>query len=402
MASQAVSGYPSAEQMGIMVGAPPPHATHVNLTNWQLPPWNRWSFLHTREVLPSANVSRGSGPVAQFPEAPQDIGEILFTTPDGSTHTLAAFLSGSWTDGMIVVHKGSVVFESLQNNLRGDTRHIAMSVSKSITSLVIGTLVGRGQLDPALPVTRYVPELVGTAYDGATIQHTLDMEVANSWREDYFSDTTEFWRLDVACGWLPPREGAATSLFEFICQSRRNGEHGQEIQYSSLNPDLLGVIAERVSGSRFPELVSEVLWVPTGMEWDADLLVDPGGTAVADGGYCATLRDFARVGMLMLNHGVVDGLQVIPEQWINESQRPNSTPFHSMSYGADWPGASYHNQWWRMDGRTFALGIHGQMIAVDADADVVVVFLSSPPEPNDAEQRMTQRRLVDGIAKALH
>ena len=106
-----------------------------------------------------------------------------------------------------------------------------MSVSKSITSLVIGALVGKGQLDSTSLVTRYVPELAGTAYDGATIQHTLDMEVANSWREDYFSDTTEFWQLDVACGWLPPRDGAATTLFEFIRQSRREGEHGEAIQY---------------------------------------------------------------------------------------------------------------------------------------------------------------------------
>jgi CubicO group peptidase (beta-lactamase class C family) len=402
MARQEVAGYPSAEEMGIMVGSPPPRAMHVNLGNWQLPPWNRWSFLHTREVLPSANVSRGSGPVAKLPEALQDLGEIVFATPDGGTRTLDAFLGSSWTDGMIVVHRGSVVFESLHNNLRHDTRHIAMSVSKSITSLVIGTLVGRGRLDPASLVTQYVPELAGTAYDGATVQHTLDMEVANSWREDYFSDTTEFWRLDVACGWLPPRDGAATSLFEFIRESRRDGEHGREIQYSSLNPDLLGVIAERVSGSRFPDFVSEVLWGPAGMEWDADLLVDPGGTAVADGGYFATLHDFARVGMLMLNHGVADGLQVIPEQWVSESRRANATPFHPMSYGADWPGASYHNQWWGMDGRTFALGIHGQMIAVDDHAEMVVVFLSSPPEPNDAGQRMTQRRVVDAIAKALH
>lgn len=402
MVNQRISEYPSAEQTGIMVGAPPPGAMQVNVENWQLPPWNRWSFLHTREVLPSANVGRGAAGTNSLLEVPQDIGAIWYRTPDGATDTIRTFLENSWTDGLIVGHRGAVIFESRQNGLRANTRHIAMSVSKSITSLVIGTLVGNGQLDAASLVTRYVPELVGTAYERATIQHTLDMKVANSWREDYFSATSEFWRLDVACGWLPPREGAASTLFEFICESRPDGEHGKAIHYSSLNSDLLGVIAERVSGLRFPDLVSEVLWVPTGMEYDADLLVDPGGTAVADGGYCATLRDFARVGLLMLNHGDVEGRQVVPESWVSESQRANSTPFDSMSYGADWAGASYHNQWWTMDGRTFALGIHGQMIAIDSDAELVVVFLSSPPEPNDAGQRMTQRCIVDAIAKALH
>jgi CubicO group peptidase (beta-lactamase class C family) len=395
------SRFPSAEETGVMVGSPPPTDMRVSLANWQLAPWNRWGFSHTREVLPSANVSRGSDHLWTLDTESNDITSISFVTPDGRTQTVSAFLDNSWTDGLIVVRKGSILLEAARNGLRRDTRHIAMSVSKSITSLVVGALVGRKELDATSLVTRYVPELIGTAYDGATLQHTLDMEVANSWREDYFSDETEFWRLDVACGWLPPREDAAPTLFDFICQSRRDGEHGREIQYSSLNPDLLGVIAERVTGSRFPQLVSDVLWAPTGMECDADLLVDPGGTAVADGGYCATLRDFARIGMLMLNHGDAQGRTVIPESWVVESERPNPRPFHPTSYGSDWPGASYHNQWWRMDERTYALGIHGQMIAIDPRAELVVVFVSSPPEPNDNEQRLTQRRLVDGIAKAL-
>jgi hypothetical protein len=227
------------------------------------------------------------------------------------------------------------------------------------------------------------------------------MEVANSWREDYFGETTEFWRLDVASGWLPPRLGAAPTLFDFLKESRVSGRHGERFQYSSLNPDLLGLVAERVTGERFPTVVSSLLWEPAGMEFDADITLDPGGTAVADGGYCIALRDFARIGQLFLDGGRVAGRQVVPERWIEECRRPHPMPFDPTSFGADWPDVSYHNQWWLFDDRSFALGIHGQMIAVDVAAQLVVVLVSSAPQPNDREQRLEQRRIVGALAQAL-
>jgi CubicO group peptidase (beta-lactamase class C family) len=384
-----------------MVGSPPPPDKQVGLHNWQLSPFNRWSFQHTREVIPSANVGRGSGTSSALGPAPAPVGEVEFESSMGERMTIADFLDQSWTDGFLVLHGGRIAFEAYRNGMREDTRHLAMSVSKSITSLVVGILAGRGLIDVDALVTRYVPELAGTAFEGATIQHLLDMEVANAWHEDYFSDATEYWRLDVACGWLPPREDAPASLFEFLKQTSRDGRHGERIQYSSPNPDLLGLIAERVAGAPFAEVVSRELWAPMGAEFDADLTVDPVGMAVADGGFCLALRDFGRVGQLFLNGGSVGTRQVVPRAWIEECRRPNPKPFHPTSYGADLPGASYHNQWWAIDGRSFALGIHGQMIAIDQQAGVVVVFNSSPPEPNATAQRLTQRRIVSAVSPAL-
>jgi CubicO group peptidase (beta-lactamase class C family) len=373
----------------------------VGLHNWQLPPYNRWAFQHTRQVIPTANVSRGPGPVWTLPSKPSALLEVRFESSGGKQIELGQFLEHSWTDGLVAVHRGRIVLEAYRNDLAADSRHIAMSVSKSITSLVVGILHGRGLIDIGALVTHYVPELAGTAFDGATVQHLLDMEVANSWREDYFSDSTEFWRLDVACGWIPPRDGAATTLLEFMKETRRDGNHGELIQYSSLNPDLLGLIAERVAQTPFPTLVGRELWGRMGAEFDADLMVDPAGMAVADGGYCIALRDFARIGQLFLNGGAAGTRQVVPESWIDECRRANPKPFHPTSYGADLPGASYHNQWWTLDHRSFAMGIHGQMIAIDQAAELVVVFVSSAPEPNATAQRNTQRRAVAALASAV-
>jgi CubicO group peptidase (beta-lactamase class C family) len=400
--------YPTAAELGIMVGHPPPPSSRVGLHNWQQPPFNRWAFQHTRQVLPTANISRGAGPVWPLRSVPARarfgvgaVGTIEFESATGDRITIDDFVDHSWTDGLIVLHDGGIVFEAYRNGMSPTSRHIAMSVSKSITSLIVGTLIGPGLIDVNRLVTHYVPELTGTAFDGATVQHLLDMTVANAWREDYFSDTTEYWRLDVACGWIPPRDGAAPTLFDFLKETKREGTHGTEIAYSSLNPDLLGLIAERVADAPFAAVASQQLWMPMGAEFDADITVDPAGTAVADGGYCIALRDLARIGQLFLDGGAADGRQVIPESWVDECRRPPARPFHPTSYGADLPGARYHNQWWLLDGRSCAMGIHGQMVAIDHEARLVVAFVASAPEPNSTPQRQEQLRIVAALADAV-
>jgi CubicO group peptidase (beta-lactamase class C family) len=392
--------HPTTADSGVMAGFPPARESRVSLANWQTAPFNRWGFLHTRELIPTANVSRGEGNVWRLERGTGGLGATEIQGLPG-TRTLGEFLDDSWTDGMIVLHRGRIELEAYRNAMQPGTRHVAMSVSKSITSLLIGTLVGHGLIDPRTLVTSVVPELADTAYHGATIQHVLDMQVANAWREDYVGEDSEYWRLDVAAGWLPPREGAAGTLFDFMKASRREGNHGERIQYSSLNTDVLGLVAERAAGAHVAELASTLLWQPAGMEFDADLTLDRGGSAAVDGGFCITLRDMARIGQLFLNGGRANGIQVVPAEWITSCRQPRPMPFDPSSYGIELGGALYRNQWWLLDGRSFALGIHGQMIAIDVEAEVVVGFLSSAPEPNDHEQRRAQRRIVKDVVRRI-
>jgi CubicO group peptidase (beta-lactamase class C family) len=388
---------PEARMSSPMVGFPPPPEARVTLANWQQPPWNRWSFLHLREVLPSANVSRGMGLTWVLPREPAELDDVEIGPVGGGQATLRQWIGNSWTDGLIVLKRGRTVFEWYRSGMRPEARHLVMSVSKSITSLLIGILVDQGQIAVETPVTTYAPELVGTAFEGATVQHLLDMEIATSWREDYGGPGSEYWRLDVACGWCPPRPGAAGALFDFMREMGPAGPHGETMLYSSPNTDLLAIIAERVTQTRFAELASSRLWAPMAAEFDADIMLDPAGSAVADGGFCIALRDMARIGQLFLERG----RGVVPASWIEECERGNPEPFALGSYGADLPAASYHNQWWHFDGRTFALGIHGQMIAIDREADLVVGFMSTSPVASDPSVRDVQRSVVDALALAL-
>ena len=380
-----------------MVGFPPPAEARVTLDNWQQPPWNRWSFLHTREVLPSANVSRGTGPGWLLAGEASALEDLEIGGAGGGRATLRDWLDGSWTDGLIVLRRGRILLEAYRNGMKPDVRHLVMSISKSITSLLVGILVDRGQISLASPVTDYAPELAGTAFEGATVQHLLDMELATSWREDYGGAGSEYWRLDAACGWCPPHPGAAAALFDFMRELAPAGRHGETMLYSSPNTDLLGIIAERVTQTRFAELASSRLWAPMGAEFDADIMLDPAGSAIADGGFCISLRDMGRIGQLFLGRG----RGVVPSWWIEECERGNPGPFALGSYGADLPAASYHNQWWHFDGRTFALGVHGQMIAIDRPSEVVVGFMSTAPVPTDPPVRDEQRKVVEALTLAL-
>ncbi|MGH3295875.1 MAG: serine hydrolase, partial [Trebonia sp.] len=175
-----------------MAGPPPFGAGRlVTLENWQRPPVNRWSFQHVRELIPTARIARGDGPVWELPRAERDdLDELRFAVqpgelaPDGAL-TVREVLEATCTDGFLVLHRGQIVSERYFNGLRPDVAHLLMSVSKSVTGLVAGALASTGRLDVTQRVETIVPELSGTSFAGATVQHLLDMRAGTRFREDY-------------------------------------------------------------------------------------------------------------------------------------------------------------------------------------------------------------------------
>jgi CubicO group peptidase (beta-lactamase class C family) len=350
------------------------------LESWQVGPWNRWAYQHVAEVVPTAVVAAAPGPPLPLPDRAADLDGLRFDRADGTPTTLDSYLDTAYVDGLAVLHDGALVLERYRNGMGPGTRHISQSVAKSVLGLLVGVLAGRGLLDPAAPVTDHVPEVAGSGYAKATVRHLLDMTAAIDFVEDYAVD---FWKYDVACGWHPPRPGAdAGSILEYLPTiGPAPRAHGETLHYASPNTDLLGIVAERAAGGvPLAELIGRELWSPLGAERDADLAIDPAGTAVISGGFCATLRDYARLGRLVLAGGEHGGRQVVPRAWI-----------------AELGGSTYRNQWWRIDGRAVARGIHGQMVAVDARAGVVVAILSSWPEATDAAQEAGQHALVAAL-----
>ena len=143
----------TAAELGLMAGAPPfPPERLVTLANWQDPPFNRWGFQHIRDLIPTARIPRGGGPVWRLPRDERDLSETTVRA-SREAESLRAFLERTYTDGIVVLHGGRIVYERYLNGMTPDTRHLLMSVSKSITSVACGALVARGLLSPSDAVT---------------------------------------------------------------------------------------------------------------------------------------------------------------------------------------------------------------------------------------------------------
>jgi len=164
---------------GLMTGFPPAPESQVTLANWQDAPFNRWAFRHMRELIPSHAIPAGQP--ARLPAGPS-LGNPGLTRLDGGAATVEDVLAATYTDAFLVVHDGQVVAERYYAGMTAGTRHLVMSVSKSILSCVAGVLTDRGLLDLQAPVTTYVPQVGDSGYAGATIRDLLDMRTGVAFR----------------------------------------------------------------------------------------------------------------------------------------------------------------------------------------------------------------------------
>jgi hypothetical protein len=353
--------------------------------DWDRPPWNRWSFQHIRELLPTAEVWRGPGPASHLSRSPVDLELLSFLTPDGLPLTVAEWLEGSFTDGFIVLHRGAIVFERYFNGMGERSLHLSQSVAKSVTGTVAGILVGAGRLDPDAPLTDYLPDLARTAYVGARVRHVLDMTSGVRYREDYEDLSSDVAATDVASGWKPPLPGRSypSCMWDQVMGlTVAERAHGSLFQYRSIETDVLGFVLEAATGCRLSEVVSDLLWSKLGAEESACFTVDAAGFPSADGGFNATLRDYARFGLLHLDGGLANGRRILPAEWIADTRKGDPALF-GAPYTETLPHGAYRNCFWVEDhrGRAYmARGVFGQTIYIDPDHQMVIVKLSSWPE----------------------
>lgn len=384
---------------------PPEPQSQVTLANWRMAPFNKWGFHHVREIVPSADIPSAPDHTAELTSEPVDLNGIEIDDGAGGSLPFDAFLPHSHTDGLVILHRGRIAFEHYTNGMTAETPHILMSVSKSLLGLLAGAMVERGTLDPAQLVTDIIPEVAGTAYDDATIRHLLDMRVGIDFNEDYLATSGPIIAYRKSTNWNPLEPGEAPSdLRSFFSQlKQKSGPQDGPINYVSPNCDLLGWVMERVSGCRYSDLMSELLWQPLGAAHSAYITVDRLGAPRCAGGMCTTTRDLARVGQMIV-HG---GNNVIPESWLNDlAQNGDQNAWQNSSMAQDFPASDirYRSQWYAQHGSSpllFGFGIHGQYLFVDRRNDMVVAKFSSQPLPIDVDQIALTMRAVAQIASNL-
>jgi CubicO group peptidase (beta-lactamase class C family) len=381
----------------------------ISLDNWLAPPYAHWSFQHIEDFVPTAVISRGTDPVAVLPAASAPIAEIRVTGSDGAPTTVGAVMAGTATDGWAVAHRGSLVAEEYREGMGAETRHLLFSVSKSLVAAVVGALHWAGVIEADAPVTKYVPALRNSGYDGATVRNLLDMRSGIAFSDDYLHPTAEIHVLDQAMGWAPPSSPEApATLRDFLLTLRQKSAHGGPFQYRSCETDVLGWICEEAGGQRMPELMSELLWSRIGAQCDATLGVDTEGTGLFDGGISACLTDMIRFGSLFLHDGVsLTGRQVVPAAWIADTLDggPDSrAAFAASPDDTQMPGGMYRNQvWFPYPGNNVVLcqGMCGQMIYVNRPAELVAAKLSTQPDAGDPQMLWDTMRAFDAVAREL-
>jgi CubicO group peptidase (beta-lactamase class C family) len=372
-------------ELGLMQGTPPPADRLVTPDNWIEGPHNRWGFLHVGELARTARIKRGDGPVSELPAAPRDLGDVAVTFAD-RTVRLADALEHTYTDAICVVHDGRVVLERYVDGMAPDDRHLLMSVSKSLTATLIGALAAEGVVATGDLVTDRVAALRGTAWEGCTLQHLLDMRAGTRFdEEDYDNPDSDGVLIDEVSGYRARRHPQLPPDIPTWARTLRNdGPHGGPFKYRSILTDVLAWAAVEATGTRFPELFSRLIWSRIGAEHDAEVIVDPSGFAAAEGGICTTLRDLARIGVMHLEDGVIGGRRVVPAEWVRRVRRRDDELIAAYAHAllAGRPTVCYHDCWWVWDpdaGIYSGYGINGQQLLVHHPSRTVIARFSTWP-----------------------
>ena len=382
----------------------PPEVDPAAVTrwNWRTGPFNRWAFSHVDEVVPVARIPAAPAPSpSPSPSPPGErtsLDGFALRAPGGETLDLDAFLHATCTDALVVLKAGRRVFEWGAPA----QPHLLNSVSKAVTGLVAGVLAEAGELDLDAPVAAHVPEVVGTAYAGATLRRLLDMRVGVA------ADPAQTLAYEAAFSVRPSEAGGPLrTLRELIVQTLPDPGHVGTFRYVSANTDLAGWAIERAVGRPFAQVASERLWRPIGAPTDAAITVDAEGSPFCAGGVVATARDLARLGQVLLE----DGAGAIAAA-VAADLRGGGDPqaWRGGDWGSFFPflgeGASYRSGWYWAPasgaaGVLFAMGTYGQNLFIDAAERLVVAKLSSLPVPIDPRAVWLAHAAVPEIARLV-
>jgi CubicO group peptidase (beta-lactamase class C family) len=363
-----------------MQGFPPPIEKRIRFGDGSFMGWpqTRWSYNHIDELVPTKPVWRGSGAAIELLSTPLSLGGLTIETDEGTLRWDEA-LAASYTDGLLVLHRGDVVFEEYFGASGPHTRHLTMSCNKSVVGVIAESLIDEGVIDPDALVPTILPELAMSAWADATVRNVLDMRVGIAYDEDYTNPASDVWRFLQCTGMIPAGPGnEAISVSEVLPSFAKQGEHGEAFSYQEPNIFVLVWLVRRAAQETLATLVSDRIWQHIGAEHDYVYMLDPSGAETTS---AMTLRDFARWGQFVLNRGRVGDRQVLPAHiFDNIFNGGDQAAFAHAGYKT-MPNWSYKSQWWirHVDGRICpeARGAYGQFLYVDPTNDLVIARFGS-------------------------
>ncbi len=351
-------------------------------------------FRATDRVFPTRVISRGKR-VRPLPAGPRSLGDLRIIS-NGGTYDLYDYVSRNRIAGMLVIKNHRIAFEHYEFGNGPATRWVSMSMAKSISTTLVGIAVKDGFISGVdAPLTDYLPQLAESGYAGASIRHLLQMTSGVRWDDthtDPASDRRHMLELQI-----DQQPGA---ILRYVASRPRVAVPGTLWNYSTGETHIVGVLLHAAVGRWLSDYLSERIWSNFGMESDASWwLESPQGLEVAGAGISATLRDYGRFGLFMLDGGVIDGRSLLPEEWIGEATSPRELNGSRLDYGYMWwPVPAKDGSF--ADHAFSARGIFGQYTYVNPAADIVIVVLSSRSKPKGAEA-IVDNDFFNAVVEAL-
>ena len=390
----------------IMKGSPPPIEYQVTLDNWRKYPFNSWSFVNVRNLIPTSPIYNNPDKEVILQKQLIDIDDLVIDHKNTS-YKLKEIFKICDTDAFLVMHKGKIKFEFYDKFTRFNTPHIIFSVSKSLTSLLTGILVEKKVININNYISHILPETKGTAYEDATVRNVLDMSIASGFIEDYTGQAEIFKKYRSSTGWdLPETNSTQTvkGLHDFLCSMpKSNQKHGKKYHYCSPHSDLLGWIIERASGENYSKIMADLLFKKAGMNHEANVTVDKWGASRAAGGISVSPYDLLLLSELVRNHGSNKNGQVIPAAWIEDFvNNKNNNSYLNQDNLERFPNGNYRSKWYQTgfkDNEYCAIGIHGQNIWINPQKEITIVRMSSASDPINIKTEELMFSVFDEISK---
>jgi CubicO group peptidase (beta-lactamase class C family) len=351
-----------------------------NVLNWT-PDQQLRGYRNIDRIYPTRAIAASASPYP-LPARRVDLSTLRYQV-DGRSFDVDGFFRHNHLVGLLIIQDGAIALERYAQGNRADTRWDSFSVAKSVVSMLVGAAIADGFI-PSLDtqVVDFLPLLEGSAYEGVTLRHALQMTSGVAWDEDYADPSSD----------IAQTGGSALDRLRYLLRKPRVAPPGMTFNYNTEETNLVGAVLRAAIGNNLSTYLEEKIWKPFGMEHDAHwLLLSEGGAE--HGGCClsATLRDYGRIGLFALRNGRLrNGRATLPDDWMKQATAPSSA---NAGYGLLW--------WVRPRGSYAAFGIFGQTIYVDPLRSVVIVTHSAWPLATSRELSAHRESFFTAVVSAL-
>ena len=371
----------------LMSGAPPLLQNQVTLRNWRTSPYNQWAFSNVRNLIPSDPIPAGQTKII-LEQSTEDLSTLEIAGDTKKPQTLKEFLKSSHTDSFVILKNGKLKWSWYGNYASANSPHIVFSISKSLTALLAIALIEEKIIDTECPLSHYIPEVKGGAYENATVRNLLDMNVSSSFEENYLAKSGIFHEYRNATGWNEVLSEKRQGLRDFLSSlPGGDGRHGEVIHYCSPHTDMLGWVIERVTNQKFAGLLAKKILQPCGLAVDGYVTLDFFGAPRSAGGINICTQDLAKVGEMIRCGGDFNGVRVLKEASVADiCNFDNKVSWKDKFLWADklFPAGRYRSNWYQTqspDNEVFGSGIHGQWLWVNPVKMITIASTASHPLP---------------------